>query len=29
MGKKELISFFDNHYPQNVRLEKINSEEIE
>jgi len=28
MNKKELISIFNNHYPQDVTLEKINSEVI-
>ena len=29
MDKKELISTFNNYYPQDVTLEKINSEEVD
>ena len=29
MDKKELINIFNNHYPQDVTLEKINSEEVD
>ena len=29
MDKKELISAFNNYYPQDVTLEKINSEEVD
>ncbi len=29
MDKKELINTFNNYYPQDVTLEKINSEEVD
>ena len=29
MDKKELINIFNNHYPQDITLEKINSEEVD
>ena len=29
MDKKELINIFNNHYPQDVTLDKINSEEVD